>query len=44
QESPSEVSKTEAASQLKAQKLQKEIQTLIADLKAKAKIKYFMNY
>ncbi len=39
-----EIPREQAASQLKQQKLQQKVQTFLADLKAKAKINYFVNY
>jgi hypothetical protein len=39
-----EMSRAQAQSTLRQQKLQGEIQTFVADLKAKAKINYFINY
>lgn len=39
-----EIPRNQAAAQLKQQKLQQEIQAFLSDLKAKAKITYFVNY
>lgn len=39
-----EIPRDQAATQLKQQKLQQKIQTFVTDLKAKAKIIYFVNY
>jgi len=39
-----EISREQAAAQLKQQKSQQKIQTFLADLKAKAKINYFVKY
>ena len=39
-----EIPREQAVAQLKQQKSQQKIQTFLTDLKAKAKINYFVNY